>query len=164
MITTFSTIFSTITYRLKYRIKKLCDFIKLGWNDYDYTYDSLLRLEKYKLSKMADRYELLAGNIDKPFLECWEIVRDLRLCVKLIDIVNGADNAYKVAYNHETHSYDKNGVKYVNMRNAYRFIPLKLQKLYDRTKLMRNVITNEVRRKKAWSLYSQIRTLNINRW
>lgn len=152
--------FKTIIYRLKYRIKKLCDFIKLGWNDYDYTYDSLLRLEKYKLSKMADRYELLAGNIE----ECWAIVRDLRLCVKLIDIVNGTDNAYKVAYNHETHSFDKKGVKYVNMRNAYRFIPLKLQKLYDRNKMIRNVITNEVRRMKAWSLYGQIRMLNINRW
>ena len=55
--------------RIKYRIKRLCDFIKLGWNDYDY-YDSLLTLEKYKLSKMADQYERLAGNIDKSFLEC----------------------------------------------------------------------------------------------
>lgn len=39
-----TTTFSTFIYRIKYRIKKLCDFIKLGWNDYDY-YDSLLRLE-----------------------------------------------------------------------------------------------------------------------
>ena len=36
--------FSTFIYRIKYRIKKLCDFIKLGWNDYDY-YNNLLRLE-----------------------------------------------------------------------------------------------------------------------
>lgn len=155
--------FSMIIYRLKYRIKRLCDFIKLGWNDYD-DYGSLLTLEKYKLSKMADKYERLAGDIDKPFLECWTIVSDLRLCVKLIDIVNGIDNMYKVAYNPETHSYGKKELKYVNMRNAYRFIPLKLQKLYDRNKLMRNVIANEVRRMKAWSLYSQIRALNINRW
>lgn len=154
------TTFSTIIYRLKYRIKKLCDFIKLGWNDYDYTYDSLLRLEKYKLSKMADRYELLAGNIE----ECWAIVRDLRLCVKLIDIVNGTDNVYKVAYNHETHYYEKNGVTYVNMRNAYRFISPKLLKLHDASMWLGITITNEVRRMKAWSLYSQIRTLNINRW
>lgn len=152
--------FKTIIYRIKYRIKKLCDFIKLGWNDYDYTYDSLLRLEKYKLSKMADRYELLAGNIE----ECWAIVRDLRLCVKLIDIVNGTDNAYKVAYNHETHSYEKNGVTYVNMRNAYRFISPKLLKLHDMNRWLGITITNEVRRMKAWSLYGQIRMLNINRW
>ena len=157
------TTFSTLIYRIKYRIKRLCDFIKLGWNDYDH-YDSLLTLEKYKLSKMADRYERLAGNIDKPFLECWTIVRDLRLCVKLIDIVNGTDNAYKAAYNHETHSYDKKGVKYVNMRNAHRFILPKLQKLYYTNKWLGIAITNEVRRMKAWSLYSQIRALNINRW
>lgn len=158
------SMFKTIIYRIKYRIKKLCDFIKLGWNDYDDAYDSLLMLEKYKLSKMADRYERLAGNIDKPFLECWTIVRDLRLCVKLIDIVDGTDPTYKVAYNPEARTYEKKELKYVNMRNAHRFIPLKLQKLYDRNKLMRNMIANEVRRMKAWSLYSQIRALNINRW
>lgn len=155
--------FSVIIDRIKYRIKRLCDFIKLGWNDYDY-YDSLLRLEKYKLSKMADRQELIAEVIDRHFEESWAIIRDLRLCVKLIDIVNGTDNAYKVAYNHETHSYDKNGVTYVNMRNAYRFISPKLLKLHDANMWLGIAITNEVRRMKAWSLYSQIRTLNINRW
>ena len=157
------TTFSTLIYRIKYRIKKLCDFIKLGWNDYDH-YDSLLTLEKYKLSKMADRQELITEVIDRHFVESWAIIRDLRLCVKLIDIVNGTDNAYKAAYNHETHSYDKKGVKYVNMRNAHRFISPKLQKRYDTNKWLGIAITNEVRRMKAWSLYSQIRTLNINRW
>ena len=84
--------------------------------------------------------------------------------MKLIDIVNGTDIAYKAAYNPETHSYYKKELKYVNMHNAHRFIPLKLQKLYDKNKLMRNVIANEVRRMKAWNLYSQIRALNINIW
>lgn len=157
------TIFSTLIYRIKYRIKRLCDFMKLGWNDYDH-YDSLLTLEKYKLSKMADRQERIAEDIDGHFVESWSIIRDLRLCVKLIDIVNGTDNAYKVAYNHETHSYEKNGVTYVNMRNAYRFISPKLLKLHDANMWLGITITNEVRRMKAWSLYSQIRTLNINRW
>lgn len=157
------TIFSTLIYRIKYRIKRLCDFMKLGWNDYDH-YDSLLTLEKYKLSKMADRQERIAEDIEGHFVESWSIIRDLRLCVKLIDIVNGTDNAYKVAYNHETHSYDKNGVTYVNMRNAYRFISPKLLKLHDANMWLGITITNEVRRMKAWSLYSQIRTLNINRW
>ena len=155
--------FSTLIYRIKYRIKKLCDFIKLGWNDYDH-YDSLLRLEKYKLSNMADGYEIFTVNTDKDFSEYQKIIRDLRLCVKLIDIVNGTDNAYKASYNHETHSYNKKGVKYVNMRNAHRFISPKLQKLYDTNKWLDIAITNEVRRMKAWSLYSQIRALNINRW
>lgn len=157
------TTFSTLIYRIKYRIKKLCDFIKLGWNDYDY-YDSLLTLEKYKLSKMADGYEIFTGNMDKDFSNYQKIIRDLRLCVKLIDIVNDTDNAYNTAYNHETHSYDKKEVKYVNMRNAHRFISPKLQKLYGTSKWLGIAITNEVRRMKAWSLYSQIRTLNINRW
>ena len=154
---------STLIYRIKYRIKRLCDFIKLGWNDYDH-YDNLLTLEKYKLSKMADGYEIFAGNMDKDFSEYQKIIRDLRLCVKLIDIVNGTDNAYKAAYNHETHYYDKKGVKYVNMRNAYRFISPKLQKLYDTNKWLDIAITNEVRRMKAWSLYIYIKALNINRW
>ena len=155
--------FSTLIYRIKYRIKKLCDFIKLGWNDYDH-YNSLLTLEKYKLSKIADGYKIFTVNTDKDFSEYQKIIRDLRLCVKLIDIVNGTDNAYKAAYNHETHSYDKKEVKYVNMRNAHRFISPKLQKRYDTNKWLGIAITNEVRRMKAWSLYSQIRTLNINRW
>ena len=155
--------FSTLIYRIKYRIKKLCDFIKLGWNDYDH-YDSLLRLEKYKLSNMADGYEIFTVNTDKDFSEYQKIIRDLRLCVKLIDIVNGTDNVYKASYNHETHSYDKKGVKYVNMRNAHRFISSKLQKLYDTNKWLDIAITNEVRRMKAWSLYIQIRALNINGW
>ena len=154
---------STLIYRIKYRIKRLCDFIKLGWNDYDH-YDNLLTLEKYKLSKMADRQKLIAEDIDRHFVESWAIIRDLRLCVKLIDIVNGTDNAYKAAYNHETHYYDKKGVKYVNMRNAYRFISPKLQKLYDTNKWLDIAITNEVRRMKAWSLYIYIKALNINRW
>lgn len=157
------TTLSTLIYRIKYRIKKLCDFIKLGWNDYDH-YDSLLRLEKYKLSKMADRQELIAEDIDRHFMESWPIIRDLRLCVKLIDIVNGTDNAYKAAYNNETHSYNKEEVKCVNMRNAHRFISPKLQKLYDTNKWLGIAIINEVRRMKAWSLYIYIRALNINRW
>ena len=155
--------FSTLIYRIKYRIKKLCDFIKLGWNDYDH-YNSLLTLEKYKLSKMADRQELITEDIDRHFMESWPIIRDLRLCVKLIDIVNNIDNVYNAAYNYETRSYDKKGVKYVNMRNAYRFISPKLQKLYDTNKWLGVAITNEVRRMKAWSLYIYIRALNINRW
>lgn len=114
--------FKTIIYRIKYRIKRLCDFIKLGWNDYDY-YDSLLTLEKYKLSKMADGYEIFTGNTDKDFSKYQKIIRDLRLCVKLIDIVNGTDVAYKAAYNSETHSYDKKELKRVNMRNNHRLIP-----------------------------------------
>lgn len=157
------TTFSTIIYRIKYRIKRLCDFIKLGWNDYDY-YDSLLTLEKYKLSKMADMYEIIAGDIDEDFSKCQKIIKNLRLCVKLIDIVNGTDIAYKAAYNPETHSYYKKELKYVNMRNAHRFIPPKLQKLYDTNKNLGITITNEVRRMKAWNLYSQIRALNINIW
>ena len=149
--------------RIKYRIKRLCDFIKLGWNDYDY-YGSLLRLEKYKLSKMADRQELIAEVIDRHFEESWAIIRDLRLCVKLIDIVNGADTTYKVVYNLETHTYNKKVVKYVNMFNAHRFISPKLQKLYDENENLQDTITNEVRRMKAWNLYIHIRALNINRW
>ena len=113
---------------------------------------------------MADGYEIFTGNMDKDFSEYQKIIRDLRLCVKLIDIVNDADNAYNTAYNHETRSYDKKGVKYVNMRNVHRFISPKLQKLYYTNKWLGIAITNEVRRMKAWSLYSQIRTLNINRW
>lgn len=158
------TTFSTNIYRIKYRLKKLCDFIKLGWNDYDYGYSSLLRIEKYKLSKMADMYEHPGRDVNRYSLDCRSIIRDLRLCVKLIDIVNGTDNAYKVAYNHETHSYEKNGVTYVNMRNAYRFISPKLLKLHDANMWLGITITNEVRRMKAWSLYSQIRALNINKW
>lgn len=157
------SMFKTIIYRIKYRIKRLCDFIKLGWNDYDY-YDSLLTLEKYKLSKMADMYEIIAGDIDEDFSKCQKIIQNLRLCVKLIDIVDGTDPTYKAAYNPETRTYEKKELKYVNMHNAHRFIPLKLQKLYDKNKLMRNVIANEVRRMKAWNLYSQIRALNINIW
>jgi len=157
------TTFSTLIYRIKYRIKKLCDFIKLGWNDYDH-YDSLLTLEKYKLSKMADGYEIFTGNTDKDFSKYQKIIRDLRLCVKLIDIVNGTDVAYKAAYNSETHSYDKKELKRVNMRNNHRFIPPILQQIYDTDKNLDMTIANEVRRMKAWSLYSQIRALNINRW
>lgn len=158
------TTFSTLIYRIKYRIKKLCDFIKLGWNDYDYGCSSLLTLEKYKLSKMADMYERPAGDIDKYFLDCRSIIKSLRLCVKLIDIVNGADTTYKVVYNLETHTYNKKVVKYVNMFNAHRFISPKLQKLYDENENLQDTITNEVRRMKAWNLYIHIRALNINRW
>lgn len=113
---------------------------------------------------MADGYEIFTGNTDKDFSKYQKIIRDLRLCVKLIDIVNGTDVAYKAAYNSETHSYDKKELKRVNMRNNHRFIPPILQQIYDTNKNLDMTIANEVRRMKAWSLYNQIRALNINRW
>lgn len=151
--------FKTIIYRIKYRIGKLYDFIKLGWNDDDYSYNSLLTLEKYKLSKMADVHERLIGNIDKEFMESWQIIRDLRLCTKLINIVNDVN-----IYNMSTKKHEKASLKYVNLRNALRFVPAWQVKMCQKNQRFRLMVLDTIRRKKAWNLYSYIRTKNTTKW
>jgi hypothetical protein len=46
-----------ILKRFIYRINKLCDFIKLGWNDYDWDYQFMLDILEYKFKKMENQFK-----------------------------------------------------------------------------------------------------------
>jgi hypothetical protein len=120
-------------YRLPHEVKGC--FL----TDWDYGY--LLELEKYKLTRMVCYFKR------NPYTEGVEVekaIAEMRLCCKLIDIIN------KV--NCDDYGIIKNKI-YCNPRNAKRFCP-KLVKFS----------AYEVRPAKALYLYNKIRTYRMLTW
>ena len=145
-----------------HRIKKLRDFIKLGWNDEDFDYAFILYTEKYKLEKLLEEFEkhkeyrFFPDNIE------WNI-RNIRICKNLIDIITGKDTSYEITLP----GHKENILKYVNVKNSKRFLGERykeMKSLYESNSLMRKYIADEIRVCKAWSLYCQIRKDNFMSW
>lgn len=154
---------NVLWYRFVYRVKKLRDFIKLGWNDEDFDYVFILYIEKYKLKKLLEEYEKHKGyRFFSDNME-WSI-RNIRICKNLIDIITGKDTSYKIT----APGYKKNILKYVNVGNAHRFMSesmyKELKSLSKSNGFLHESISDEIRRCKAWSLYCQIRKDNFMTW
>lgn len=115
------------------------NYKKIFTSHYDWYY--LLALERYKINAMAKDFE------KHHFYVGWENeVRDMKLCVKLLDIIMGED------------SISKNWIKeicYINTKNYKRFISYEPNRSYSH-KL-------EFRRIKALHLYNKIRN-RVFRW
>ena len=145
-----------------HRIKKLRDFIRLGWNDEDFDYVFILYTEKYKLEKLLEEFEKHKEYRFYPDNIEWNI-RNIRICKNLIDIITGKDTSYEITLP----GYKTNILKYVNVKNSKRFLGERykeLKSLYESNSLMRESIADEIRVCKAWSLYCQIRKDNFMSW
>lgn len=147
---------SCISYFV-WRIKRVLDFIKLAWNDHDFNFLFILRLEKFKLKKLLEVCKLSPYKCD---------IKDISLCIKLIDIIIGEDCSYK-----EDSDLRMIPLKYINIKNAKRFLSksnyedlIIFLNFYNEDFNLIYAIKDELRISKAWNLYCQIRKDKFMFW
>lgn len=144
--------------RILYRIKKIFKYIKLAYNDLDWDYYYMLILEKAKFEDIANYFT--KSNIAE---EDWAVARDAKICIKLIDIINGKDSSYDMKYNQK--NFDVIITKYVNIKNIKRFDESNyLSNDYKANVDLRYLVKDDLRIKKAWNLYCKIREYNMMDW
>lgn len=144
--------------RIPYRIKKIFKYIKLAYNDLDWDYYYMLILEKAKFEDIANYFT--KSNIAE---EDWAVARDAKICIKLIDIINGKDSSYDMKYNQK--NFDVIITKYVNIKNIKRFDESNyLSNDYKANVDLRYLVKDDLRIKKAWNLYCKIREYNMKDW
>lgn len=144
--------------RIPYRIKKIFKYIKLAYNDFDWDYYYMLILEKAKFEDIANYFT--KSNIAE---EDWAVARDAKICIKLIDIINGKDSSYDMKYNQK--NFDVIITKYVNIKNIKRFDESNyLSNDYKANVDLRYLVKDDLRIKKAWNLYCKIREYNMRDW
>lgn len=162
--------------RFFYRIEKLFQFLKWGWSDCDWDFAFLLELEQKKIKTMADTFE--KANF---FEGCEFVVRDMRICVSLLDIVMEKSHCYNLLHeknliqksnNKKSFHYNANDFKYVrthnvNSKNAERFMDDETIELYfgkDASDTVRILGEDDLRQLKAWRLYCKIRAEHLREW
>ncbi len=162
----------------KYKDKMSKAFSKILKYNHDWDYSFLLILERKKLQFMASYFEGYHVH---------DVSRDLRLCIRLLDIVLEEDAEYKSWQKGLSIDYDisesKEDIidgstqgkrqstgfpKYINERNASRFVPAselaltELDGTYDSLSHIRHLV--DVRCYKALHLYNLIRMYRMTEW
>ena len=114
-----------------------------------FDYEYLLDIERVALKYMAEYFKSSNIVVGNEF-----IVRDISLCLKLLDIAAGGD------FYSNNLSYENEGINtpYVNTRNRNRF--LKHEAKLESTAIDIKALIREV---KAWNLYCKIRS-SMQRW
>ncbi len=151
-------------------------------DDHDWDYRYLIALEKKKLQRMHDYMKREAH-----FVNSEHVVREIGICIRLIDIFMEDDAAYntwldrsfsgtKLKFRKRNDGYYElddeerkplaNFPAYVNTRNEYRFFrrtPIKdAQSKGDRDKAILSIIN--LRQQKALHLYHLIREYKLFGW
>lgn len=134
------------------------EFKRIWGHNFDYAY--LLRLEQRKLRDMARDFA------KRRYYVGWErSVKEMQLCINLLDIVLEKDNYYK-SWLHESFGEGRNEVKpfpkYVNLKNYKRF--LKQVDVCITSKVLKENLKVELRKKKALYLYHKIRNEKMFTW
>lgn len=133
-------------------------FKRIWGKPWDYGY--LLKLEQHKIREMRDYIQKYHTHLR------WENqVREMTICIKLIDIILEEDIYYKSwlhnCYGSIPHK-DLPFPVYINVRNYKRFIPtLDIQKYNE--SLLPNLHSN-IRKEKAMYLYNKIRAYRMQSW
>lgn len=131
-------------------------FNRIWGEPFDYSY--LLELERYKLVEMSDYFE----SVDA-FVGTERVVRDMRICIRLIDIILDKDTPYKAWLHTSFGEERKSAVKFpvpVNVKNHLRFVS---RHFFSNSALF-NLLVPEYRKKKALWLYNYIRTERLFNW
>jgi hypothetical protein len=99
------------------------------------------------------------------FVGVENVVRDMNICVKLLDIATESDKDYK-AWLHASYggekAKEKQFHKYINVKNRKRFLTVDF--LNNSDSPVYNALLVEYRKQKAWHLYNKIRTYKIWSW
>lgn len=130
----------------KYKYQLVKEAFK-GQN-WDYAY--LLELEQAKMKEMLNYYENKVTWIDTT-----DIVRDLKLCIKLLDIITGKKEIYDVEW--VCGRIEHKCLVNVNLRNYKRFFLEGDYKILQKYK-------EDLYMHKAWHLYHLIREYNMQKW
>ena len=144
-----------------FRTKKIWQFIKLGWKDQDWDYAFMLYMEKAKLEDMAKYYT--TSHIAETD---WAVARDAKICSRLIDIINGDNASYAPIYkeNGQWDNFKAIKLKRVNTKNWKRFIRREQFPEQLKNENLRDMMEDDLRIEKAWSLYCKIRQYNMRGW
>jgi hypothetical protein len=134
-------------------------FRRIWGQPWDYCY--LLELEQYKLKEMSAYFKKSQLTVG------WEFqVRDIELCIKLIDIILEKDQYYRSwlhnCYGSIPHKQLPFPV-YVNSKNCKRFMPL-LDSFKENNVVLRTGLYISLRQKKALYLYNKIRAYRMEHW
>ena len=113
-----------------------------------FDYEYLLDIERVALKYMAEYFKSSNIVTDNEF-----IVRDISLCLKLLDIAAGGD----FYSNNLFHENEGINAPYVNTRNKDRFIK------YTTKGFKSPAIKFFIREVKAWNLYCRVRS-NMQAW
>ena len=133
------------------------EFKRIWGPNYDYYF--LLKLEQRKLKEMIKDFTRWKHHVD------WDLcIREMNLCIQLIDIILEKDKYYK-SWLHNSFGESNCSVKpfpiHVNVRNVSRF--MKNYTLPENPELYNHIIP-EIRRIKALHLYNRIRALKLMTW
>ena len=120
----------------------------------------LLEIEKRKLTEIRDYIAKHKRHVD------WELdVRDMNICLKLLDIILEKDQYYRSwldnCYGSRPHKQLPFSV-YVNLRNYKRFIPCLDINKYNESLLAH--LQSNIRKEKAMYLYNKIRAYKMLGW
>lgn len=148
--------------RIPYRIKKILKYVKLAYNDWDFDYLFMLNLEQMKLKEMEKYF-----SRKKVKDYCEYTLRDIKICIKLLNVINQSDTSYEVKYNGNPFSpdayYSTTRMKYVNVKNMKRFMDASFYNSTNKD-CLRASLEDELRQLKAWNLYCDIRKNNMKTW
>ena len=132
----------TLLENCKIELEEAVDKFEL----FDYEY--LLDIERVALKYMAEYFKSSNIVVHNEF-----IVRDISLCLKLLDIATGRD----FHSNNLFHENEGINAPYVNTRNKDRFIK------HTAENFEFIVIKSLIREVKAWNLYCRVRS-NMQEW
>ena len=143
--------------KLNKETRRWIRFLKKDCNDQDWDYETLLKMEREKLTQMANWFD--SYYLDR---EEKKIVNVMRLAVRLLDIV--------------IESPDR-GDTYVNIKNIHRFfsppmVQYLLEDMHRHTLCdmdvsfisLREYALESIRCQKAWYLYNKLRFLQLRNW
>ena len=155
---------------MKRRIKTLirnCKFIykilKFGLPDYDHHY--LYQVEKAKLEQMLDHHQNLDLGEGIEFGNTQSNIRDLKICIKLLDLIILDDDVDLVPVKSKRY-YDIVCNKTVNVQNAGRFHRPWKEYLNeeDIEPSLKESIKGSLYREKCIRLYNLIRAYRAQNW
>lgn len=134
------------------------EFKRIWGKPWDYGY--LLKLEQYKIREMCDYIQKYHTHIG------WEKqIREMTICIKLIDIILEEDIYYKSWLHNCFESIPHKDLPfpvYVNVRNYKRFIPCLDINKYNKSLLPH--LHSNIRIEKALYLYNKIRAYRMQSW
>lgn len=136
------------------------EFKRIWGPNYDYYY--LLKLEQRKLKEMVRDFTKWKHHTD------WDLsVREMNICIQLIDIILEQDKYYKswlhTSFGTVPYEVQKFPI-HVNIRNYERFFKKRGFFLPQEGTFRYNHLIPEVRRRKALHLYNKIRASRMFGW
>lgn len=138
-------------------------FRRIWGEPWDWYY--LLNLERCKIKEMMNYI-----NKTRRFVGYQTVVRDMQICIKLIDIVLEEDAPYK-SWLHQSYGNpvkdfelleEAKFPKYINTKNRHRFLHKDF--LNGDYPNIFNSLLAEYRKMKALALYNKIRTYKLFSW